>query len=246
VTSLLDNQIKNPTIKLFRFIGYGFLLLSLLDIFGIFFPLRFMNPEWEVQTITSLVERVAAPLIGTALVFYQDLQLRSKWEFLVLKCISWAALGVGILYFLLLPLLVMDNIRLDATISSLLNNRINQQTAQADQLIQRLKKASSKTDINVLLGGQGLPPDLKGKDIPQIKQNLLAKVAQEKPNIRKQTEVAFADRRFNQLKITVKIFLGAVVSGFSFIYIWALTDWARLPHPSSQSKKSTIEDTWEP
>jgi hypothetical protein len=229
-----DTQSQNLTIKLFRFVGYSFLLLSLFDVVSIFIPLRLMNPEWEFQAISALVERVAAPLIGLILVFYKDVQLRAKWELTTLKGLSWAALTVGILYLLLLPLIVSDHVRLGANLSSQLNTQVARQTAQAEQFEQRLQQASSKTELNELLvrasGGQGLAPDLQGKDVKTIKQALLAKISAGKPNIRKQAEAAIADRRLNQLKLAVKIFLGAVVSGFSFIYIWVLTRWTRQPH----------------
>jgi hypothetical protein len=228
-----DTQSQHLTIKLFRFVGYSFLLLSLFDIVSIFIPLRLMNPEWEVQATTALVERVAAPLIGLALVFYQDIQLRAKWEWIVLKGLSWAALIVGILYFLILPLILANNARLDSNISTQFKVQLDRQMAQAEKFAQRLQQASSKAEINELLvrasGDQGLAPDLQGKDVKTIKQALLAKISAGKPNIRKQAEAAIADRRLNQLKLTVKIFLGAVVSGFSFIYIWILTRWTRQP-----------------
>jgi hypothetical protein len=227
-----DAQSQDVTIKLFRFVGYSFLLLSLFDFVSIFIPLRLMNPEWEVQAITALVERVAAPLIGLALVFYQDFKLRAKWELTTLKGLSWTALTVGILYLLLLPLVIVDNVRLDSNLSAQLKVQIDRQTAQAEQFEQRLQKASSKAEINTLLiraGGQAMTPELQVKDLRTIKQDLLAKISEGKPKIGKQSEAAIANRRFNQVKLAVKNFLGAVVSGFSFIYIWHLTRWTRQP-----------------
>jgi hypothetical protein len=236
-----DTQSQNLTIKLFRFVGYSFLLLSFFDVVSIFIPLRLMNPEWEVQMIAALVERVAAPLIGLILVFYKDIQLRAKWELITLKGLSWAALTVGILYLLLLPLIVNDNVRLANNLSSQLNIQVARQTAQAEQFGQRLQQASSKTELNELLvrasGGQGLAPELQGKDVKTIKQALRTKISAGKTNIRKQAEATIADRQFNQLKLAVKIFLGAVVSGFSFIYIWVLTRWTRQP----RSEKTEID-----
>lgn len=227
-----DAQSQDATIKLFRFVGYSFLLLSLFDVVSIFIPLRLMNPGWEFQAITALVERVAAPLIGLALVFYKDFKLRTKWELTALKGLSWAALTVGILYLLLLPLIIVNSVRLDSGLLDQLKVQIDRQMAQAEQFEQRLQKASSKTAINTLLiraGGQAITPELQRKDLRTIKQDLLAKISEGKPNISKQSEAAIADRRLNQVKLAVKIFLGAVVSGFSFIYIWHLTRWTRQP-----------------
>jgi hypothetical protein len=225
-----DSQPQILTIRLLRLVGYVLLLLSCFDIISLFIPPRFMNPEWEVQVMTELVERVAVPLIGLALVFYQDIRLRVKLEIVLLKGFSWAALGVGVAYLLLLPLIVVNSFRLDTVLIGQANTFVNQRMTQTEQIQQRLRQATSKTEVNVLfirLSGQTLPPNLADKDLPELKQEVLATLDKGKPNIRRQAEAAGVEQRLQLLKTALKTFLGALISGFCFIYIWSLTSWIR-------------------
>jgi hypothetical protein len=225
-----DSQPQNLTIRMLRLVGYVLLLLSFLDVINVFIPFRFMNPEWEIQLITELVERVAVPLIGLAFVFYKDLYLRVKLEISLLKGFSWAALGVGIAYLLLLPLLVVDSFRLDALIANQTNALIDQRLNQVEQIEQRLSQSSSKPELSALFSrfsGQALPPNLASQDLPALKQELLATISKGKPTIQKQIEATALERRFKLFKTSLKAFLGAVISGFCFIYIWTLTRWIR-------------------
>ncbi len=225
-----DSQPQNLTVRMLRLVGYVLLLLSFLDVINIFIPPHFMNPEWEIQLITELVERVAVPLIGLALVFYKDLYLRVKLEIALLKGFSWAALGVGVAYLLLLPLLVVDSFRLDTLAASQTNALMDQRMSQIEQVEQRLSQTSSKPELSALfsrLSGQALPPNLASQDFPALKQALLATLSKGKPAVRKQVEATALERRFKLFKTNLKAFLGAVISGFCFIYIWTLTRWIR-------------------
>jgi hypothetical protein len=230
---LLDKSDSQPqilTIRMLRLVGYVLLLLSCFDVISLFIPPRFMNPEWEVQVMTELVERVAVPLIGLALVFYQDLRLRVKLEIVLLKGFSWATLGVGIAYLLLLPLLVVNSFRLDTVLMGQANTLVEQRMNQTEQIQQRVRQSTSKTEVNALftrLSGQALPPNLMDKDLPELKRDLLATIDKGKPNIRKQSEAIGLEQRLKLLKTILKTFLGAIISGFCFLYIWSLTTWIR-------------------
>jgi hypothetical protein len=225
-----DSQPQILTIKTLRLVGYVLLLLSFADIISIFIPSRFMNPEWELQTITELVERVAVPLIGLALVFYQDLRHRIKLEFILLKGISWAAFFVGIAYLVLSPLLVVNSFRLDGVLTEQSNTFVDQRMMQVEQIQLRLNQAKSKPELSSLFSrfsGQPLPPALSEKDFPELRQELLRTIEKGKPTIRKQAETDGADRRLKLFKTSLKAFFGAIIAGTCFIYIWVLTRWVR-------------------
>lgn len=225
-----DSQPQILTIRMLRLVGYVLLLLSCFDIISLFIPPRFMNPEWEVQVMTELVDRVAVPLIGLALVFYQNIRLRVKLEIVLLKGFSWAALGVGIAYLLLLPLLVVNSFRLDTVLMGQANTFVDQRMIQTEQIQQRLRQTRSKAEVNALFtrfSGQPLPQSLADKDLPELKQDLSAIIEKEKPNIRKQAEATGTEQRLKLFKTALKTFLGAIISGFCFIYIWSLTRWIR-------------------
>jgi hypothetical protein len=228
------------TIKTLRLVGYVLLLLSLADIIGVFVPARFMNPEWELQAMTELVERVAVPLIGFALVFYQDLQHRIKLEFLILKGFSWAAFFVGIGYLILLPLLVVNSFRLDASLLEQANTFVDQRMTQVEQIQQRLKQATSKPEVATLFtrfSGQPLPPALVDKEFPELKRDLLATIEKGKSTVRKQAQAEGQERRLKLFKTCFKTFFGALISGTCFLYAWVLTRWIRQFQFHKQSAK---------
>ncbi len=210
-----------------RPIGYCLLMLALFDIITLFVPLRLMDPTWEVQRIGELVERVPVPLLGLGLVFYQGADLRSKWERLPLQFLSWASLVVGVLFLLLIPLIGVDSARLNDQISAQINPQITQQLSQLEQLDKELGKATTAGDIDSVIARfhlQGLQPNGNPQ---QLKNKLLSGIAQAKKTLRTQTEEASTDRRLALLKNSAKWFLGALISGGLFIYIWDITVWAR-------------------
>jgi hypothetical protein len=73
-------------------LGYGLLLSAFFDIVEMFVLPNFMNPAWEFKTFGALVERVPVPLIGLVLVFFEEKNSRSKWEFPILKLLQRIAL----------------------------------------------------------------------------------------------------------------------------------------------------------
>ena len=99
---------------------------------------------------------------------------------------------------------------------------------QTEQIQQRLRQARSKTEVNALFtrfSGQTLPLSLIDKELPELKRDLLATIEKGKPDIRKQAEATGVEQRLKLLKTALKTFLGAMISGFCFIYIWSLTRW---------------------
>jgi hypothetical protein len=226
MTQPLDKE--GTSYSILRAIGYGLLLLVLLDIIHLLIPPGFLNPAWEFQTIGQLIERVAVPLLGLGLVFYGEDDYRSKWEGLFLKFLSWASLVTGVLFLLLAPLLLMDSFRLGDQIDYQVNTQSSQQLEQLEQIEQQLGQATTDKDINIALTRlkiQGLPPTIKNPQ--EAKSKVLSEVTKAKKTLKSQTDAVGGDKRLNLLKSSIKWFSGALVSGVLFIYIWNLTRWAR-------------------
>jgi hypothetical protein len=224
-------------IPVLRYIGYTVLVLSGMDYISIFIPPKFTDAAWELQTATLLVERVVVPLIGLALVFYGAKAQRSKWENRVLSSLSWAALCVGVLYFFLPPLLISVNVRIDQQLNTQVTSQIDQQTELLRLVEQRLPAANSDPVVNGLftrITGAPPPADFLAKPLPERKQILQKQLAKAKPEVRKKIEATVGDRKMTLFRTTVKLLLGALISGFSFIYIWYLSRWVR-PEPSASA-----------
>ena len=139
------------SVVLFRWIGYGLLILALFDLIETFVPPRLMNPAWEFQTLGVLVERVPVPLLGLVLVFYGKNNWRNRWEKPILKFLSWAALLFGVGLLLLIPLGVINTVRIDAYNNRPIIAQVNQRTAQIQQLKNELEKATTAEEMEAFL-----------------------------------------------------------------------------------------------
>ncbi|MBD2388528.1 HpsJ-like protein, cyanoexosortase A-associated [Cylindrospermum sp. FACHB-282] len=211
-------------IDIWRLVGYGLLLLVFFDIVEIFVPPNFMNPVWEFQTMGSLVERVAVPLLSLLLIFSGKLEKRAKWERPLLAFFSWLTLLVGLLYILLIPLGVTNTVRLYNTNLEQFKREYSQQVSQANQVEKQLNE-TTPTQLENLLKRQGR--SLDGRDPQELKTQLLAQLGQAKQQIKTQGEARKSSGNLRLLKSSVKWNLGALVSAALFITIWKRTRWAR-------------------
>lgn len=222
-----DQSIRSKNDKpwstyLIRVVGYGLLVLALFDIMAILVPLRLMNPAWEFETIGSLVERVAVPLLGLLLVFYGERNFRRKWEYSFLKLLSWLCLLWGVLFILLIPFGISNTVRLYRQTNTQITTQYNQQQQGVTQLEQQLQIAKPQ-DVENFLRSQRRSSN--GKNPQEIKQQLLAEVASAKQKLQTQYQEAKTSQSHSLLKKSVKWNFGALVSGVLFIYIWRFTRW---------------------
>lgn len=213
---------------LFHLIGYGLLIFVLFDLIDVLLPPRFMDPAWEFQTIGAVVERVPLPLIGFVLVFYGETDSRVKWEPFVLKILSWAALLIGIIFLLIIPLCVSNTVRINNLNNDRITTQASQQMTQIQQVEEQVGKATPN-DLESLLNrakAQGSVPDIQNPQ--ELKSRLLAEVNKAEKNLKKKTEVTRKNRRLELLKSTFKWSLGSLLSGCLFICIWQSSRWARV------------------
>jgi hypothetical protein len=211
-------------IGVWRIVGYGMLLLSLFDLIETFIPPNFMNPGWEFQTMGKIVERVAVPLIGLVFVFSGKLERRGKWELRLLAILSYLTLLVALLYIMLIPLGVVNTIRLHNTNINQINNQYNQQVSQANQLQKRLSEATP-TEIENILKSQG--GSLDGRNPEEVKQQIASGITQAQQQLKAQVEASKSTSRLNLFKSSVKWNLGALISAALFFTFWKGTSWAR-------------------
>lgn len=204
---------------LFRLVGYGLLALSLFDIIDIFVPSLFTNPAWEFQVVRNLVERVPVPLLGAVLVFAGEKSLR------IFKFLSWACLVAGLLFILLIPLGLSASVRIDQQSSQQLSAQVSQQTTQLQQLEAVLNKATTPAEIQSIL--TRLNPQggvVSAQNLPQIKTQLLTRIAEGQRQIKTQAATNRANAQRLLVKNAVKSLLGALVSGTIFLMLWRQTN----------------------
>lgn len=215
---------QEATIKIIRTLGYGLLLLALFDWVEILVPPQFMNPAWEFQTIGALVERVPVPLIGFVLVFYAESESRNRWEWPLIKLLSWLTLLLAIIYFLMIPLAAVDTIRLSKQSTQQIKSASTQQIARAQQLEKQLNQATPQ-QIENLIKQQGAASE--AKNAQQVKEELASRLSQAKVKIQNQAKTTQSNQKFNLIKSSVKSSLGALVAAALFFSIWKGTRWTK-------------------
>lgn len=213
---------QEATIAIMRTLGYGLLLLAFLDWVEILVPPQFMNPAWELQTIGAFVERVPVPLIGFVLVFYGEQEWRNKWELPLIKLLSWLTLLLAIIYFLMIPLAVVDTVRVSKQSTEQIKSTSTQQIARAQQLQQQLSQATPQ-EIENLIKQQGAASE--GKSAQQVKDELESRLSQAKTQIQNQAKTVQSQQGLSLMKSSVKWSLGALVSAALFFSIWKGTRW---------------------
>ncbi|NJL81535.1 MAG: hypothetical protein HC874_30235 [Richelia sp. SL_2_1] len=218
------------SLSIVRWVGYGLLILALFDVIEMFVPASFMNPNWEFQTFGALVERVAVPLIAFVFIFLAGLNERDKKEIIILKILSWLTLLLGIIYFITVPLGIINTVRIHKQNNQQITVRLNQQKSVIEQVKKGLDGPVTEAQMQQFLArlNGGRAPEIKSpEELQQAKQQLSTFINQGESELENQVKVARSNQRLNLLKKSVKWNLGALVAGALFITIFRSTAWAR-------------------
>lgn len=218
-------------LNVFHWLGYGLLLFTLFDWIDTLTPLKFMNPLWEFQTIGALVEKVIVPLLGLVLVFSGANWARRSWERSLLKILSWLALGLGILYLLMVPLGILNTVRLDETNKTQILSATDKQLGPIKTLKDQLEGVNSDAQLAAVLeevqkGGLAIQPK-PGESYETVKKDLTEFLTGAQRKIETQAKEARSTQQTRLFKSSLKWNLGALVAGVWFIGIWRLSGWAR-------------------
>lgn len=210
-----------------RWVGYGLLLLALFNTVEIFIPPGFMNPGWELQTIGALVEQVPIPLMALVLIFFGESYDRTRLEKPLLKLLSWLCLLLALLFLLLIPLALVNTLRVDDQVNQRINTQAQQQISQLQQVEDQLTKGTPE-DIRTLatqLNSLGIAIDSQNPE--EIKSQILSRIPPAKAQLQQQAQTERSNQRLGLVKSSVKWNLGALISSVLLFIIWRGTSWAR-------------------
>jgi len=210
-----------------RWIGYGLLILSLLDTIAVLIPANFGNRVWELQTIGAVVERVPVPLLAMALIFFGEGYDRRRLEDPLLKLLSWVSLLLAVIFLLMLPLGIFGTIYVNNQNNQQITTQANQQLAQLQQVEERLNKGTPE-DLKNLAGELtrlGVQADTNNPQ--ELKTQILSRITPAKERLQAQSATVQSNQRTGLFKNAVKWLLGALISSVLFFTIWRGTDWAR-------------------
>ena len=239
-----SNSNELITAKLFRFAGYGLLLLAFSNFVDALIPPRFgQDATWEFSTLGKLVGTSPVPIIGLVLVFCSESAARSKFGKNILKFLSWMSLLLGILYTVMLLIGVSAAIRINNENTTKANLALSQQLEQFNAAKENLKRTN---DANLVKAAEFLEkrsPNIKlNKSNPselrsQIETEILKNENGIKANIKDGQ-----DKASRQLiKQAGKWYFEAIVSAFILFGIWGQTKWTRTA--TKRKKKGATSPT---
>ena len=242
-----SNSTEVVTANLFRFAGYGLLLLAFSNFAEALIPPRFgQDAAWEFSALAKLVGTSPVPIIGLILVFYGESTARSSFGKNALKFLSRLSLLLGIFYVVMLLVGVSAAIRINNDNNTQANFALSEQTTRINKVKEdietKAKENLKKTsDADLLkfaesLEKQSPPPIALNKSNPselrkQLEAELKGKLETE--SLKKTNEVKGKveegqTKAFRQLmKQAAKSYFEAIVSAFVLFGIWSQTKWAR-------------------
>ena len=218
------STLSSRTPRALRTVGYTLLLLSLLDWIVMLVPIQLMEPAWEFQTIGALVERLPVPLIGLALVFFGEAQQRYYWEFLLTRVLSWLSFLLGLLFFMMLPLGLINGNRLYQQSEMQRSNLYQQRLEQVETFEAQVGEVDDAAILR-FLEQQGIAPE--DITLDNVRVQATAELDKVRQQIYSQTEAEKIEQRRSLLENVIKWNLGAIIGGTAFLYLWRLSRWAR-------------------
>ena len=236
--SIVTNEaIEKDSYKFVHLLGYTILIFMAIDYVSLLITPKFLNPNWELETIGKIIETVYVTLLGFMLVFFRPKQQSIKrWEFKILSFLSWLTLFLGILCFLFAPLLISDSLRINSTNQTKIKLQLETQKQQFQGFNLQLDNLSNQ-QLDNLWANIHQTTDSKANVSPaEQKQQVVSKIKQQQQANRKQLQQKLKTNQRSLFKMTIKWFVGAIVAGVSFVSIWKYTQWARAVWTTEQHK----------
>ena len=230
MTILQDQERQVFSSGILRLVGYGLLLMALVDVFFLLIPPQLMNPLWEFQTMGAIVERIPVTLLGLVLVYYGERSDRAPIESIILKSLSWFALLAAILLILMIPLNISNGFRIYNQHNASANAKFVSQKETIQHFKEQLEAADSKDEIGAVLQQQAKQkvniPD--SVNTQKLKTDLITNLQNNQDSITNQAQAFRSQKRSLLLKKCLKWNLGALIASILFFLIWKSTGWARL------------------
>ncbi|MEM7591679.1 MAG: HpsJ family protein [Cyanobacteria bacterium P01_A01_bin.83] len=229
MTILQDRERQVFSSGILRLVGYGLLLMAVVDLFFLLIPPQLMNPLWEFQTMGAIVERIPLTLLGIVLIFYGEGRDRIAIETKLLKSLSRFSLVSAILLILTIPWSISNSVRIYRQHNATTNAQFVSQKEAIQKFKTQLEEANSKDEIGAVLQQQAqqkvnIPDSVNTQN---LKQSLISNLQNNEDNIISQAETFRAQKRTLLLKKCLKWNLGALIAAILFFMIWKSTGWTR-------------------
>ncbi|MEL6495837.1 MAG: HpsJ family protein [Cyanobacteria bacterium J06623_7] len=208
-----------------RIVGYGLLLLWLLDLLALFYPLQPLDPVWGFQTLGQLVERVGVLFIALGLVLLGDIQRRQKWEIAGLQIIVRGILLMAIIYLSLIPLGIGNTVRIARLTSQQLQAEAQTQISNLTQYHSAIAASQEISDVRQFIERLGGETQNNSSSLVNLKQRANRLFKAQVKEIRAQATQNSSARKSNLIKRSLKWNIGALISGCLLLLLWSGNSW---------------------
>lgn len=230
MTILQDRDKQVFSSGILRLVGYGLLLMAIVDLLFLLIPPQLMNPLWEFQTMGAIVERIPVTLLGMVLVYYGERSDRAPIEAVLLKVLSWMSLLAAVSLMLTIPLSIGNSFRIYNQHNATANAQFVTQKDTIQQFKEQLEAANSKDEIGAILQQQARQkvniPDSVNTE--KLKTDIITNLQNNQDSITNQAEAFRSQKKSLLLKKCLKWNIGALIASILFFMIWKSTGWARL------------------
>ena len=211
-----------------RIVGYGLLILWLIDIAEILYPLQLLNAIWSFQVFGQFVERIGVLSISLCFIFFGEYKARANWELVIVNGLSMLTLALAIAYFLMIPLGITNTIRIANQTDQQISLQLRENIEQLDRLQEEVATYSDpkKLEQFIEIGDRFIKrSDAKGSSIPELRTEANSQIEKEANEIKLQAQKTRRQRKVNLLKRSLKWNLGALISSVLLLLIWANNSW---------------------
>ncbi len=208
-----------------NWLGYILLFVSAVDYFLILYPPQLTNPNWELQTFISMVNNSWLLLLALILVFIPNRRSMRRLEAVFLRMLRWSLLLGGILFFLLIPLTLVNANRIN---QNTIGQLVRQQVAQQEQLseYEELLQSGNISPFQI----QAIRERLTLGQIPEsltLQEALLQEIEERKEQLKQEVE-SVKRSNFRQLARQVgRNGLAGVLIGAFLIRLWWEGRWVK-------------------
>jgi hypothetical protein len=225
----ITENIEKRSFALLRIAGYFLLVFSLVNYLAILLPPQLTNPNWEFEAIGRMVDNVWSILLGFTFIFlFTQSSIINGKQIATLKFLSWIALVIGIFYLLMLPLGINNSLTLYRNITNEFATQEARQKEQIQQITQRLQTVTSPGQLNSIASSLNIPIDPNSNKSPEeLKKQISEQIQTSAQTALNTATTAKRGQTRNLIKTSVRINLGAIISGFCFISLWRFTGWIR-------------------
>jgi hypothetical protein len=208
-------------------VGYLMILMNLVDTIYIIIPAQLQNPQWELNTLTTLSNHSWSFLIGTGFVitsFFSDHISRVRLiEVYFLMAIRWGLLLLAFFYLLSLPLVLANTSRLISLIKTNVSQELQTRTQLTEQVQKNLDTFTNPNQLLQIAQSLGLPLSSSTAPPTQIKQEIQQQLPLLKTRLAKEASKSESQQIQELLKRSSRTAIQLIIISVANFLVWLKT-----------------------